>query len=183
MEPFRLKLKVGQHEFEAEGDQESVERQLSVWRELIVGPASSAPTLPSPPPGTPSPPVAPGEALSAFGPLVDDRAAYDRLFHHRGPVVSLTMLPTGPQRDADTALLLLLGQMVYNGDQPVTGARLLEGLKLSGISVLRVDRIWGSHTDINVVRAGSKRGVKYRLTHPGSTRAKEIAQELIRKLP
>ena len=35
MEPFRLKLKVGPHEFEAEGDQEMVERQLSVWRELI----------------------------------------------------------------------------------------------------------------------------------------------------
>ena len=32
MEPFRLKLKVGPHEFEAEGEQESVERQFALWR-------------------------------------------------------------------------------------------------------------------------------------------------------
>jgi hypothetical protein len=176
-----LKLKVGQHEFEAEGEQETVERQLAVWRDLIASPSAVQPPASAPPPPAVTP--APTEGQSAFGPLVDDRAFYDRLFHHRGPVVSLTVLPTGPQREADAALLLLLGQKVYNGDQPVTGGRLLEGLKLSGLSVERVDRVWGPHTDSNVIRAGAKRGVKYRLTHPGNARATEIAKELLSKLP
>src|SRR5437870_4412890 len=99
MEPFRLKLKVGPHEFEAEGDQETVERQLAVWRELIASP-SSAPTLPSPPPQVP--PVGPGAVVDSAavtnGP--DLRAEYAKLFKHDGRVVSLTVLPNGNQREA-----------------------------------------------------------------------------------
>ena len=36
MEPFRLKMKIGAHEFEAEGEQETVERQFALWRELLA---------------------------------------------------------------------------------------------------------------------------------------------------
>lgn len=183
MEPFRLKLKVGQHEFEAEGEQDVVEKQLAIWRDLIASPSSVAPTLPSPPTVIAGG-AAEGTAVASATPGPESREELDRLFDHRGPVVSLTMLPVGPQREADAALLLLYGQRFYNGAENsggVTGGRLLEGLRLSGLSVERVDRIWGAHDGVHVIRAGSKRGVRYRLTHPGLARAREIAQGLLNR--
>jgi hypothetical protein len=182
MEPFRLKLKVGQHEFEAEGDQESVERQLAVWRELIASPSSAIPVAPSPPPITPPLPPS-GEAALPIPPAVEPRRTeYDRLFQHDARVVSLTAMPNG-QRIADSALLILLGQKIYNNADLVTGQQITDGLAQSGITVERMDRSWGEHLDVNVLRSGQRRGVKYRLTNPGLAKAKEIANELLSTLP
>src|SRR5438477_7666462 len=36
METMRVKLKVGEHEFEAEGPIEAVQSQLATWKELIA---------------------------------------------------------------------------------------------------------------------------------------------------
>ena len=180
MEPFRLKLKVGPHEFEAEGDQESVEKQLAIWRDLIGSPAASAPLLASPPPA-----VVPAITPPAPSPAVvpESRAEYDRLFRHGGRVVSLTVLPSGANRDGDAALLILLGQKVYNGDDQVTGMTINDGLQLSGIKVARIDRVWGEHWEVNVIRSGAHRGTRYRLTHPGMARARELAAELLKLVP
>ena len=182
MEQFRLKLKVGVHEFEAEGDQVTVERQLAVWREMIGSMPVGPPALASPPPvqviapaGIPS-----GERFGTpqlVEPVI--RADLDRLFDHRGRILTLTMLPNGEHRVADAALLILLGQKEYNGADLVTGGQINEGLKLSGLPVERIDRGWGPHMDVNVTRVGSRRGVKYRLTNPGLARARAIARELI----
>lgn len=183
MEPFRLKLKVGPHEFEAEGEQESVERQLAVWRELIASPSGAIPVAPSPPPpatpGMQPPPL--GESVQP--PSEPKKSEYDRLFQHDDRVVSLTVLPTGAQRVADAGLLILLGQRTYNQLETVTGQQITDGLKQSGLTVERMDRSWGDHLDVNVLRAGQRRGVKYRLTNPGLTRAREIANELLKTLP
>jgi hypothetical protein len=46
-----------------------------------------------------------------------------------------------------------------------------------------MDRSWGDHLAVNVIRAGARRGVKYRLTNPGLVRAREIASELLKTLP
>lgn len=177
MEPFRLKLKVGQHEFEAEGDQESVERQLDVWRELIGSPLANVVTLASPPPAPPA------NVPAAPTPPVDSREEYGRLFKHDGRIVSLTVLPTGEQREADALLLLMLGQKVFNDSDLVGGSALNEGMSISGMSVDRIDRGWGSHLESNVIRTGVRRGVKYRLTHPGLAKAKEIAKDLLAMVP
>jgi hypothetical protein len=179
MEPFRLKLKVGPHEFEAEGEQESVERQFSLWRELIASPSGVIPVAPSPPPAPPG--TQPSSA--ALPELEAKRSDYERLFHHDARVVSLTVLPNGAQRAADAALLVLLGQRTFNQLETVTGQQITDGLKLSGLSVERMDRNWGDHLDVNVLRAGQRRGVKYRLTNPGLVRAREIANELLKTLP
>lgn len=200
MEPFKLKLKVGVHEFEAEGEQETVERQLAVWREMIGSMPISPPVAASPPPPAAYPQVVQLQpaggipsresfglpSLQVQGQVqVSDsisRGELDRLFDHRGPVVTLTMIPSTDQREADAALLLLLGQREYNAVDLVTGSRLQEGLRLSGLSIPRIDRSWGSHMDTNVLRVGSHRGVKYRLTNPGLARARELARELIGRL-
>ena len=185
MEPFRLKLKVGPHEFEAEGSQENVEKQLAIWRELIGSPLISAPALASPPP------PAPATATPAVTPIIppalnglpESREDFSKLFKHDGRVVSLTVLPTGEQREADALLLLMLGQRVFNGAEQVGGSALNDGLSISGLTVERIDRAWGGHLAGNVIRTGVRRGVKYRLTHPGLARAKELAAGLLAMVP
>lgn len=170
MEPYRLKVKVGAHEFEAEGTPEDVRAQFEMWRELIA--MSGVATPPAPPPGAAG--SAPGQ------PAPDSRADFDRLFRHDGRVVSLTM---APDRAEDALLLLLLGQKVYNSDDLVTGSQLQDGLKITGLPMDRVDRGWGEHLGSNVVRIGQRRAVRYRLTNPGDRRAREIAKELLARLP
>lgn len=191
MEPFRLRLKVGAHEFEAEGDQESIERQLAIWRDLIAAsPAPSPPLLPSPPPesggGAPPPAVivTPGTgavAATGFPPtvVIGGREDADRVFRHDGRIVSLSAIPQNGQRESDAALLLLWGQKLYNDEDLVTGNQILEGLARSGIRAPRADRVFGEHMDQNVIRVGAHRAVRYRLTNPGMARAKELIAELL----
>src|SRR2546430_5384640 len=123
MEPFRLKLKVGLHEFEAEGDQETVERQLAIWRELIATPGMSASPLPREG-GPVGPATAPNEPT----------AKYAKIFRHQGRVVSLSVQPNGDRRNADAALLVILGQRLYNGTDLVSGGQIIDGLDQSGIT-------------------------------------------------
>lgn len=186
MEAFRLKLKVGPHEFEAEGSQESVEKQLAIWRDLIASPSATPPVVASPPPPPAPAPQAPGapSAPQPTPPVADpERVSLDRLFRHDGRVVSLTALPTGDNRTADAALLITYGQRVYNGKELVTGQEVMDGLEQSGLTIERIDRSWGPHQDVNVIRTGTRRGVRYRLTNPGNARAKEIVRDLLAILP
>lgn len=191
MESFRLKLKVGQHEFEAEGDQETVAAQLAIWKELIAGPSGQtpiAPTLPSAtangpamvaPITTESTPAAATSSANGDIPRVD----LDKLFQQDGRLVYLTALPTGERRIADAAMLLLLGQRVYNSTDLVTGSQILDGLERSGLGTFeRADGTLGDYVEPQkyVIRSGVRRGVKYRLTPPGLAKAKEIAKELLK---
>jgi hypothetical protein len=176
MEPFKLRMKIGQHEFEAEGDQESVERQFTTWRDLIAASGSSSPqTLGSPPPGEEGPPVPPPAPR---------QLPYDRIFRKDGEVVSLTILPpAGEEQVPRAALLILLGRREYAQEDLVTGGRLLQGLGQSGLDVDRADRMFGEFMPQYVIRSGQHRAVRYRLTNPGLTRARQIAEELLAMVP
>jgi hypothetical protein len=175
MEPFRLRLKIGPHEFEAEGDQDTVERQFALWRELVSSPAASPPTLPSPPPPPPeASTAAPAPLVASEGQAVP----FDKLFRHDGELVSLSALPNGDHREPDAALLLLLARRHYLAEELVTGGRLRQGLMESGINVDRVDRMLEEYMNNYVIRSGQNRAVRYRLTNPGRTRAMELARTL-----
>jgi hypothetical protein len=173
MEPFRLKMKIGAHEFEAEGDQDTVERQFAIWREMI---AASPSLLASPPPATD-----PGPALGE-PPTAQPRREFGKIFRHEGRVVSLSALPTNGS-PADAALLLMLGQQAYNNEALITGNQLIQGMARSGLPVPRVDRVFGEHMGTNVIRVGVHRAVRYRLTNPGVARATEMAVELAGTVP
>jgi hypothetical protein len=173
MEPFRLHIKIGEHEFDAQGEQEAVERQFATWRELIS-------QLPSPPPG-PAQHAVESPLPSPTGPgSVGDFVEYDKVFHQDQRVVSLTALPRGDHAEADAALLILLGRKHYLNEDLVGGAWVLDGLERSGIPVRvgRVDRLFGDYIDQLVLRSGKGRAVRYRLTNQGLVRAKEMAREL-----
>jgi hypothetical protein len=190
MEPFRLRMKIGAHEFEAEGDQETVERQFALWRELLtITPTSASPPPPTVPQqasgmagvgaeslnGVSAAATTPIEVGSAIPP------GYSKIFSQDGALLSLTVLP-GEDRVGDAGLLLLLGHREFNKLDQVGGGVLLEGLQRSGYRIDRVDRVYDRSPDL-VMRTGAKRGVKYRLNNPGLARARELAKELIGMVP
>jgi hypothetical protein len=61
----------------------------------------------------------------------------------------------------------------------VTGYQLTDGLRTSGHNVHRVDRaIAPLIADGHVIKVGSSRSTKYRLTNKGVAKANELAKEL-----
>ena len=177
MEPFKLRFKIGQHEFEAEGDKETVERQLAVWRDLIT-------QLPSPPPPAggltpPAPNSATGAAPAAPPPPASDSVDYDKLFRQdRRGVVSLTVLPQGDRALPSAGLLVMLGRKHYVDEDLVGGAWLLDGLRQSGMAAERADRVFDDYYPQFVTTVGAHRAIRYRLTNLGMARALELAKEL-----
>jgi hypothetical protein len=181
MEPFRLRMKIGVHEFEAEGDQESVERQFALWREMVTATPSQ---LPSPPPRDPPPP-----GNGGLGPVLPvplggvDPSGFEKIIRRDGKSLSLSVLPHGDNRVADAALVLMIAHKAYNQLDQVGGGALLEGLQQSGYDLDRVDRAIERYIPEFILRSGVRRAVKYRLSNPGLNRAINLARELMDMVP
>ena len=173
MENYRLKIKVGDHEFEAEGPAEVVKEQFIAFKELIAN-------LPST--GTANRPLASAQAqvdnsASADGGLL----ALDKITRIDGRYVSLT---ARPETVEDALLLTLLGQRTFRNNDTVTGSELIDGLRQSGLNVGRVDwRLEKMANEGIIIKIGSGRASRYRLTNQGMNKAQEIARKLISTLP
>ena len=178
MSESRLKMKVGIHEFEAEGPADLVAKQFADFKELI-----SALPIPEP---------APEKASNNTHDITAASAAPDLL---PGPTVNLTKilkvdnnrvvsLTALPNSDREAALLLLFGQKELQGTEAATGGTLKRGLELSGYKPDRIDRMMDGFVGEGVVMvSGKNRGRKYRLSNPGIAKAQALADELTRKLP
>jgi hypothetical protein len=168
METNRLKIKIGDHEFEAEGSPEAVQSQFDAFKELIAKVPAVAPKVVTQPPATP--PVSQTETL-----------IFDKIMRIDGRIVSLTARPNALE---DSLLLLLLGQRQYRSNDSVTGSEVIDGLEHSGIRVARVDRnLEKLATQGDVIKIGIGRASRYRLTNPGMAKAQAVARDLIAQLP
>jgi hypothetical protein len=179
-------MKIGAHEFEAEGDQESVERQFEAWRELIA--SAPSPTASSPPPPLPTSDAGGGQMPLPLGNsgttgITVDPSGFEKIIRREGKNLSLSALPNGDNRVADAALVLMIAHKVYNGLDQVGGMALLEGLKQSGYPIDRVDRVLERHIPDLILRTGVRRAVKYRLNNRGLNRAINVARELMDMVP
>lgn len=169
----RIKLKIGDHEFEAEGPAETVERQFDIFKELISAMPRQLDNKREN--GT--------VKASENKQLTEDstRVSIEKVLHVSGRVVSLTALPTSTE---DAALLIMLGQKDLRNNESVTGQEIGDGLALSGRKVPRVDRIMErALNDSLVLKSGVKRSTRYRMTNQGLTKALNIARDLIASLP
>lgn len=170
----KLKIKVGDHAFEAEGPVELIRSQFEAFKEIIS--AVPAPT---------SKTIAP--SIQAEFTQVDEnngdgnKGILQKLLHVDGRVVSLTAIPTSTQ---DAALLVMVGHKEYRDNLAVTGQEIGDGLAQSGRAVLRVDRIMEKAIEESLVlKTGIKRGTRYRLTNQGMAKALAVAKELAASLP
>jgi hypothetical protein len=176
MDSFKLKMRIGEHEFEAEGPSEVVQAQFAAFRELVEA-AAKAPTNPQglepPPPYLPlagTPP--PGPPPSLKGEL-----SLDKIMRNEGRIVSLTARGASLE---DEILLLLLGQRKLRTNDSVTGGEILDGLRLTGRTVNRIDYQLDKMTDAgDVITVGTNRARRYRLTNQGLAKAQDLAIDLV----
>ncbi len=165
METSRLKIKIGEHEFESEGPSEIVQAQFAGFKELIGSlPQPVTPTTPAESPSQSE--TANGTALSL-----------DRIMKLDGRVVSLTARCASLE---DEILLVLLGQKALRNNESVTGAEIMDGLKLTGRTVARIDYQIDKMAEAgDVITVGTGRARRYRLTNTGASKATTTANSLL----
>lgn len=179
MGPYKLRIKIGAHEFEADGEADTVKQQFEEFKTLIADYSNAAldsRTAEVPPLNLPP-------AVPPVGIAIAERLSKVVKVDAKKPLV-LSALPQGQNREGDAALVLLLAYKVFRQQELVGGAALLDGMKTSGYTIARVDRplmqkLVEAQPSPFVLRSGKKRGVTYRLTTPGEARAREVAEEIL----
>jgi hypothetical protein len=167
----KTRMKLGDFEFEAEGDKASVDDQLSRFEALIEkviagGAVSAKPVPPIIPAATVKPPIekdAPPQLEGLTG----------RIFKIDGNILSLRVLPKTKAYAADSLLVLLQGYHEIIGKQEVLAGDLLKAGKQSGLQLDRVDRVLEPHSALYDA-GGARKGRRYRLNNTGIVKAKEI---------
>ncbi len=173
MDTTRIKVKIGDNEFEAEGPVETVVAQFDAFKSILSSTGIQKK------PSNNGVPVDPVEKQAEI--KEPPHVPIEKILHVAGRVVSLTALPAST---LDAALLLLLGHKDMRNNVSVTGQEIGDGLAQSGRPVPRVDRIMErAIADAHVLKTGIKRGSRYRLTNQGLLKALAIANDLIANLP
>ena len=176
---YRLKIRLGADEFEAEGPVEIVQEQFKLFNDLVqsraAAQAAQAQIAPSQESQKPSTPAERPDTPLAELPL-------SKIMKADGRIVSLTVPPKTPE---DAVLLLVYGQRALRENDSCTGSEIMDGLTTTGgIPVDRVDRILAKiGADGDLIITGERRGKRYRLTNTGIAKARQIAQDLIALVP
>jgi hypothetical protein len=170
MDSDRLKMKIGEHEFDAQGPTEVVDRRLADFKKLVELALASQTAAVSKPTEKPSPDAGKTPDNQGADPLAKIMRVEER-------IVSLTVRAQSP---TDAVLLILLGQRQFRQNDAVTGMEVNQGLTVSGQTVGRVDRVLDRAAAAgHVIVIGQHRGRRYRLTNSGLARAGDIANALI----
>jgi hypothetical protein len=166
MDTQKLKLKIGEHEFEAEGPTEVVQSQFAIFKELIAT---------APPAKKQEEPTVPEKHL--ITPNNSGQLTLEKIVRVDGRVISLTA-STGSVQDA--VMVILLAQRMLRNSETVTSSEVVDGLRTSGHVVSRVDTVMDKlAADGHVIKVGARRATRYRLTNQGVTRAQEITRGII----
>lgn len=170
METHRIKMKIGVHEFEAEGPKDIVTAQFNAFLKAVekIPGAALAAALAEPPPSPPTP-ATPQEVSNAI---------LERVFRP-GDTLTLAALPSGDNAKSDAMLALLYGYLKIKGEISVTGTSLMKSAKQSGVIFERVDRIMDTLMPAFVLAAGVKKARRYQLNNPGIVRAEEIIKAIL----
>jgi hypothetical protein len=173
--PYRLKIKVGLHEFEAEGSPEDVREQFQAFKEMIA-------VVPLPPTPNPQIPATQDQNRQDTVPAKTDVPVGElplaKIMKAETRTVSLTVRPKSL---VDGIMLILLGQKLLRQNDSVTGGEILDGLKTTGgLEFGRIDRVMENiGKDGDIIVTGENRGKRYRMTNAGVAKARQLASELI----
>ncbi len=173
---MKLRVKVGEWEFEAQGEANTVIQQFERFQDLVNRRIATFPgkgglhTSPQEPP-----------ALQSFDKQEYSLPSLEKIFvtdpHSSNLLCRLP--PAGKGSEAKLVLLLLLGNLELRGVSEVSVLSLKQAVKHSLHPVLRLDRVLHHYIkDRFVIKIGRGKGGKYRLTPLGIKRAIGIAEEL-----
>ena len=191
MENYKLHVKIGNAEFNAEGPEATIKEQFQTFINTIsattaVGPQTKGhttlqeppiPFLPSVQEQNPSDFELP--FLSSYQSTID-KSILDRVFSKdQNGIISLRIRPTGNERVPEALLMILYGYRVLCNEEEVLSNRLLEAMRQTGLPITRVDRAIVSKTDV-VTKGGFRRGGKYGLNNPGIAEAEGLVNGLLK---
>ncbi|MGD0945972.1 MAG: hypothetical protein ABSA52_00960 [Candidatus Binatia bacterium] len=153
IEVVKLRMKIGVHEFEAEGPRDLVTAQLETWKHLAGLYAAAA--------------TADGRT-AAGDPALRPPFAADA----ERKLIRLRVSPSGQRRNADAALLILYGYHTWfaaTDEEEVPATRLKAALAASGHRPKRLDRVLAPHLAAGLVsKSGRHRHETYALTISGA---------------
>jgi len=165
MSESRLKIKFGEHEFEAEGSAESIERQLETFKRLVA---------PEPEPRPAAEIMKQPETDKAAAPV-----ELERIMRIQGRTVSLSV----STKLEDAVLLMILGQRQFRQNHIVSGGEVMRGLRESGFRVGRADTVLKRHAGQgSIIAIGRYRTRRYQFSQAGLERAEQIARQLISQI-
>jgi hypothetical protein len=173
MDSYRIKVKIGDNEFDAEGPPDLVKAQFEAFKEIIT----------SLPPRNDTPIVQPVQQVPFIQAVAQEseQANFEKMFKAEGRVISLTALPANVM---DAVLLTLFGQRTFRNNDSITGAEIKDGLVQSGYRVDRVDRFIDKLTGEGlVIKIGIGKASRYRLTNQGLARALGLARDVLATIP
>ena len=195
MGELRIRIKYGEHEFEAEGAAEPVERRAEAFQLMVAPPPVQAPVIQPAPASadvtaepieaTPSQPTDTPSHAEEQPPQPEEPPAppplrLEEITHRRGPIVSLSV----KANVKDAVLVMLLGQRNFRQNESVSGIEIMEGLRGSGIDILRVDTLMTKLAQRgSVIAMGKHRRRRYRLSTIGAMHAEQIARGLSAQMP
>jgi hypothetical protein len=167
MDHYRIKVKIGEHEFEAEGPAELVKEQFEAFKGIIAtSPRRSDTGSKQPKPGDIPP---------------DGELQLEKISKVDGRLVSLTIKP---EAETTAAILIMLAQKTYRSNDTVTASEIKDGLEQSGYRPGRIDRLMQPLVDEgSVVRIGVRKGARYRFTNQGLGKAQAAAKEALATVP
>jgi hypothetical protein len=178
----RLKMKIGDAEFEADVPEDKVQPMYDQFL-FMVEQRGSTSLYPLGQGRIRA--KAPDIGTSFFaGALDDDEAGFDRASLRRifdlrqdGAVV-LKVLPKGPDKAANALLLLLYGYHQLKNEEYVLATQLFRAAEQSGISIRR-PALEHARDGRFVTRGGHRKGSNYALNSLGLEKAKEITARII----
>lgn len=173
----RVRFKVGNIEFEAEGEADLVHQQFLQTIQALKGlPVAQIVQVDAEAAGTAVQLPPDGEGGTKNGSTLDDLVSRVLQIDGAG-LVSLRLLPQTDKPEADALLLLLYGYQRLANIQPVLAIQLSKSARQSGLQLERIDRDIMKHKSLIGV-GGAAKGRRYSLNNQGLRRAEEILRAM-----
>ncbi len=171
MDSYKLHLKIGPHEFSAEGPVEVVNQDFERWKLLIQDiPIQSA---------TPPPTNQNGRLPDNGSPPTKGQIDKVYVLDDKRDMISLRILPRSDDRYADALLLILLGYKIIKAVEDLMVTQLKPAMRQSGCLVERVDQVAAKYVRQGFLnKGGMGKGGRYSLTNSGVEKATAILNSI-----
>jgi hypothetical protein len=190
---YKVRVKLGASEFEAEGPEDTVRQQLDHFYIAATQPLAqrantNQPTNTAGNETTGKHPAAEGNGDGPTPiPDLEQRTTVDpmiinRLFRDESGILVLRVIPKVEGRNGEALLLILWGHYVLRNQLEVPGTELVASIKRSGINLGRVDETLsrkGMEGFVNTGGSGKWRKF-YSLTNSGLEHAEEVASHILK---
>ena len=177
MDAYKLRVKIGTAEFEAEGPEQMVKEQFAEFKKMIEPrPSNAGPAAPGAMPN--------GHRDSGLETAHELPPGYERMYQVEERsgrrFVKLHFLPTGEGREAVALRLVLLGYRKALSEDRVRVTTLLEALRGSGLPLQRLDGYAAEAINQGLLlKGGTGKGGTYGLSVTGVKRAEEELAEML----